>query len=305
MSGPSNPVSVATENSHAGVIHDIGYRHYDGTRQGRGYIVRSLFVQSLRGAYGLGRSAKSKVLPIALFAIMILPAAVLVAVMNILGSDAPLIPYARYAIVLQAIVSIYVAAQAPQLVSRDLRFRTMTLYFSRPLTQFDFVAAKFAAMTAALFILMAVPLTILYIGALLAKLSFGTQTKEYLLSLVGVLLFSLVLAGIGLLLAALTTRRGLGVASIIALLTISFGGTGMVQGVAQELGNERLAGWAGMFSPFTLVDGVQVWLLGAESSSVVGPPGTAGGVVFFLITLALIAASFGLLLVRYRKVVAA
>ena len=54
----------------ADVIHNIGYRHYDGPRLGRAYARRSLFSQSLRGAYGLGRSAKSKVLPMLLFAVM-------------------------------------------------------------------------------------------------------------------------------------------------------------------------------------------------------------------------------------------
>ena len=35
-------------------IHNIGYRSYDGLRLGRSYATRSLYSQSLRGAYGLG-----------------------------------------------------------------------------------------------------------------------------------------------------------------------------------------------------------------------------------------------------------
>ena len=61
-------------------IHDIGYRSYDGPRLGRSYATRSLYSQSLRGAYGLGRSAKSKVLPMLLFVVMCVPAAIMVAV---------------------------------------------------------------------------------------------------------------------------------------------------------------------------------------------------------------------------------
>ena len=53
MSEPSTPTA------RAGAIHDIGYRHYDGARLGASYIRRSLFVETLRGAYGLGRSARS------------------------------------------------------------------------------------------------------------------------------------------------------------------------------------------------------------------------------------------------------
>ena len=54
MSEPSSP------NTRTGVIHDIGYRHYDGPRLGASYIRRALYVETLRGAYGLGRSARRR-----------------------------------------------------------------------------------------------------------------------------------------------------------------------------------------------------------------------------------------------------
>jgi ABC-2 type transport system permease protein len=305
LSGPSDLVSPPRPNPGADVIHNIGYRHYDGNRLGRGYVLRSLFTQSLRSAYGLGRSAKSKILPIGLFAAMILPAVVLVAVMSLAHMTSLPVAYTQYAFVLQAVVSIFVAAQAPQLVSRDLRFRTTTLYFSRPLSRIDYVMAKFAAMASAIFVLLAVPLLVLYAGALLTKLSFGDQTLKFAAGLAGAAVLALVLAGISLLLASLTTRRGLGVATIIALLLISSAGVVTVQGVAGELGAPDIAGLVGLFSPFSLVDGVQVWLLGAQASGAAGPPGGVLGALFVVATLAVIAGSFGLLLARYRKVVAA
>ncbi|CAM5634428.1 hypothetical protein SANTM175S_07593 [Streptomyces antimycoticus] len=76
---PSMPPETVTQQR-ADVIHNIGYRHYDGPRLGRAYARRSLFSQSLRGAYGLGRSAKSKVAPMLLFAVMCMPASIIVAV---------------------------------------------------------------------------------------------------------------------------------------------------------------------------------------------------------------------------------
>ncbi|WP_163510637.1 ABC transporter permease [Fodinicola acaciae] len=287
------------------VIHNIGYRHYAGTRLGRGYVRRSLFVQSLRSAYGLGRSMKSKILPAGILALMLLPAVVIVAVMNIAHLQKLPIPYTAYAIVMQTVVSIFVAAQAPQLVSRDLRFRTTTLYFSRPLTRFDYVVAKLGAMVSALFVLMAAPLLVLFAGALLSKLPVGDQAVGLLTGLAGVLLFSLVLSVLALLLASLTPRRGLGVAIIIALLLISSAGATVVQGLAAHLGAAAVGTYAGLFSPFTLVDGIQTGLLGAQPFGDSASPGLAGGVVFALVAVAVIAASFGLLLARYRKVVAA
>lgn len=171
-------------------IHNIGYRNYDGPRLGRAYARRSLFSQSLRGAYGLGRSAKSKVLPMLLFAVMCLPAAIMVAVaVATKANDLP-VDYTRNAILMQAVIGLFIAAQAPQTVSRDLRFRTVPLYFSRPIERVDYVLAKFAAMASALFILTAAPLVVLYVGALLAKLDFADQTKGFAQGLVSVALLA-------------------------------------------------------------------------------------------------------------------
>ncbi len=70
-----------------GVIHDIGFRHYDGPRLGRGYLLRSLYVESLKGAFGLGRSAKSKVMPILLLVAITLPALIIALVAGLTSAD--------------------------------------------------------------------------------------------------------------------------------------------------------------------------------------------------------------------------
>lgn len=284
-------------------IHNIGYRHYDGARLGRAYARRSLFAQSVRGAYGLGRSAKSKVLPMILFAVMCVPAAIMVAVAIATKANKLPLEYTNYAIVTQGVIGIFLAAQAPQSVSRDLRFKSIPLYFSRPIERIDYVVAKFGAMASALFVLTAVPLLILYIGALLGKMDFATQTKGVAQGLVSVALLALLYGGLGLVMAALTPRRGFGVAAVIATLIISFGAVSTVQAIAWETGSTGVVKWLGLFSPATLIDGVQTAFLGASSNF----PGRAGpdagvGVVYLLVVLALIAGSYGVLMRRYRKV---
>ena len=136
---PTGPLGTApaerTAPSEQSRIHDIGYRTYDGVRLGRSYAMRSLYAQSLRGSFGFGRAAKSKVLPIVLFIPICAPALILVAVTVATNAhDLPL-DYTRYAVVLQAVIGLFVAAQAPQSVSRDLRFKTVPLYFSRPIVR--------------------------------------------------------------------------------------------------------------------------------------------------------------------------
>ncbi|MET9441457.1 ABC transporter permease [Streptomyces sp. NPDC006610] len=284
-------------------IHNIGYRSYDGPRLGRAYARRSLYSQSLRGAYGLGRSAKTKVLPMLLFVVMCVPAAIMVAVAVATKAKELPLEYTEYAIVMQAVISLYVGSQAPQAVSRDLRFKTVPLYFSRPIETADYVRAKYAALASALFVLTAMPLLVLYVGALLAKLDFTDQTKGFAQGLVSVALLSLLLAGIGLVVASVTPRRGFGIAAVIAVLTISYGAVSTLQAIADAQGTTDAIAWMGLFSPTTLIDGVQSAFLGAPSSYPGGVgPSSAEGVVHVLVTLGLIAACYGLMIRRYKKV---
>ena len=295
---PPPPAPPGTQ----GVIHDIGYRHYDGPRLGRSAIRRSLFVESARGAYGLGRTGRSKVMPMLLAVAMCLPALIIVVVTAVTGAPELVGGYTAYVLNLQIVISIYVAGQAPVSVSRDLRFGVTSLYFSRPLQRIDYVAAKFAALATAIFVLIATPLTILLVGALIAKLPLGDQVPGYLRAMAGGLLISLLLAGLGLTISAVTPRRGLGVAAVITVLTVLAGVQAIAQDLALSEGATTLAGYLGMLSPFTLVDGVQSALLGAETMLFVSPSGVAQGLVFALVTVLVIAGSFAALLLRYRKV---
>jgi ABC-2 type transport system permease protein len=129
-----------------------------------------------------------------------------------------------------------------------------------------------------------------------------SNTRDVALALVGAALLAVVLASFGLVVAAFTPRRGLGVAAVVAVLLVLAAVAAVVQGVASDEGNTTVAGWAGLISPFSLVDGVQVWALGAQSSAQEAPPGTYGGPVFAAAAAALVAACYGLLMLRYRRV---
>jgi ABC-2 type transport system permease protein len=304
-------------------IHDIGYRHYDGPRLGRAYVLRSLFVHNLRAAYGLGRPAKAKVMPFLLSAFMLVPASGSIAVVALSKQPRLLIGYPKYAVLLQVLIAIFLASQAPVLAARELRSHVVPLYFSRPVGRLDFVLAKYAALTTALLLLMAAPITLLYVGALVTRdqtksdfgtpdggpvagndtkpLSVGEHTLHYLGGLAGCLVFALVLAGIGLVVAAFTPRRGFGVAAVMAVYMVSSVTVLIVQGVSESTGNHALAGWAGLFTPFNLVDVVQVKLLGAQQTAPFVPPSPLGGPVAALLCVALVAGSITILSARFQK----
>ena len=97
MSSPSEP---ATTNRPAGVIHDLGYRPYGGPRLSDGQVAWSFFVTGLRNTYGLGRSGRSKVLPMIMLGMMLLPALILVGVLvqarKALDLDSQLVSYSSY-----------------------------------------------------------------------------------------------------------------------------------------------------------------------------------------------------------------
>jgi ABC-2 type transport system permease protein len=284
-----------------GVIHDIGFRHYDGPRLGRGYLIRSLYVESLKGAYGLGRAARSKILPFLMLGIMVAPAVIIAVVAGVTGADKLPVEYTQYPFILWPAISIFLAAQAPASVSRDLRFRVMQLYFSRPLSRDDYVRAKFAALASALLILVAVPVVVLYAGALLAKLPFWAQTRGGLEGLATAVLAAVILSGIGLVIAAITPRRGFGVAAIITVLLLLNITAGVLSGLAQQKANDTAAWYLDMISPIALVDGMQSWLFNTTSSTIAAPD-TLGGVVYVIVYLAVVVACYGILLVRYRRV---
>jgi ABC-2 type transport system permease protein len=291
-----------TAQPRTGAIHDIGYQHYNGPRLRRPALVRALYQDTLRGCVGLGRPVGTKLTTAFLATAMILPALVIGITVNVTHLRHLPIEYTEYVLPMQLVLSTYLAIQAPVVLSRDLRFRTVTLYFSRPLRRGDYVIAKYLALVTAVFAMIAIPLTVLYLTALLAKIPWWSQTQELLQGLAGAALFALVLSGLALVIASVTPRRGFGIAAIITTLLLLMTITGIAQGVAHYLGHQTAAGYLGMLAPFTLVDGVQVWLLGAGSGAIAGPPGTLGGPVFALGTLVMISGSLALLHLRYRKV---
>lgn len=307
MSSPSDaPAGPPSGARPSGVIHDIGYRPYSGPRLGDGAVAWALFVTGLRNCFGLGRSGRSKVLPMILFGLMLLPALILVGVLvqarDLLGLDSQIVAYSVYPLTTQLLISVFVAAQAPALISRDLRFGTITLYLARPASRTTYVLVRMASLTAATFILIAAPLLLMYAGGLLADLPVGRETELVLAALLGALLLAACLAGLASLVAALTTRRGLAVAAVIVVLLVTYTVVVTIQGISSETGHETVGQVAGIFSPYTLTQGVQVLLFDSPQSSPTPPEGGAMTALYLAATGLTLLGSVGAMLARYRKV---
>lgn len=295
------PIPIPAPAADAGVIHNIGYRSYQGPRLGRAYATRSLYVQSLRAAFGLGRSGRSKVLPMAMLGLPVLVALVIVAVEIFTGMKEPALDYPEFLSVVAVLVWIFLASQAPVLLSRDLRHHTVPLYFSRPITRADYVRAKFAAMTTAVLIVMVAPLLVLYVGALLARMDFGHHTGHLMFGLAAAVLYAVVEASLALLIAASTPRRGFGVAAIMGVLTVSNIVAGIVYGIS---GGADGANWAAMLSPSMLVQSFvnQVFGLVGGDPNTLHAPGAGGALAFAAEIVLLSAACYWFTDRRYRKI---
>ncbi len=299
-------MSSPPERRPTGVIHDIGYRPYAGPRLGDGAVAWAFFVTGLRNCFGLGRSGRSKILPMSLLAMMLLPALILVGVLvqakDLLGLDQQIVAYSTYPITTQLLISVFVASQAPALVSRDLRFRTITLYLARPGRRTTYVLVRLASLTAATFLLIAAPLLLMYVGGLLADLPVARETGRFAEALVGALLLAACLACTAALVAALTIRRGLAVTAVIVLLVVSYTVVSTVQGIALSTDHETVGEIAGVFSPYTLINGVQVFLFDVPDATPTPPAGTGMGLFSLAATALTVLGAIGAMLLRYRRV---
>ena len=294
---------MSETQSAVGVIHDLGYRRYDGPRLGRAQIIRALIWHSFRSAFGIGRGVKAKIVPILACIAMLLPA--FVNAFAVSRGNARLFGYDVYTPQLRVIVlTIFIAAQAPELVSRDLRSHVLPLYFSRPIRRGDYPLAKYIALTLALLLLIEIPLLVTYVGTIAsAKSSHAVwnETKALIPGLGVGLMWAVLIAAVGLVLASLTGRRAYatGIVAIACFLTWTLSDL-LIQAEGGMTSTSTGARLAGLFSPFNILDGVRIWL-GGTSPGEDANPGHFGP-LYGVVAVLLLAACLGGLAARYRKV---
>lgn len=304
-------MSMSTKTS---AIHNIGYRRYDGPRLERRDAAKAIYSQTLRGAFGIGRGIGGKFFPWLLTGSALLPALILVIVQASMPADPEIGPQAiiglnHYTTFIIAVPMLFIASQAPQAFSRDLRFKVLPLYFSRPVTYRDYANARLLGLWTAVSLILVAPLLLLYLGGLAVSLPFMELTAGLLGSVVSVLLLTAMLTAIGAVVASVTPRRGLGVVAIIAVLVGSYTVAQFLLAMGSLVGNEQTAAWLSVFSPVSLYEGIQSFLFqGApfnfESFTLAPIPAPAAGVTLILVALGLLYGCYQLLTLRYRKVAA-
>lgn len=262
---------MTTRESASGAIYDLGYQGYDGPRLGRSAAITTLFWDSLRASFGLGRSGRAKIIPWGLTAFMLIPAAVAAAIAALVpvGGASPF-SYDNYLFGSAPLLSLFVAAQAPELVSKDQRHRVLALYFSHALLRSDYALAKVGALAAALFIVCVLPMLVLFLGAVLAAADVAAAVGDQLGNIPQILgaplIYAVPLAALGLAIAAWTPRRAYATGAIIAVFIV----TAAVAGIVEQASQGTLGQWIPLANPFVALDGARDLLVGARNVDAVG-----------------------------------
>jgi ABC-2 type transport system permease protein len=270
------PPPPPSSSAPAGSIYDIGYRGYDGPRLGRRHAFATLFGGGVRATFGLGRSGRAKILPAFCLAFPAITALVIVA-MNAFASrfgisDMGAIPgHPDMAGSVGVFATILVAAQAPELLGRDVRYRVLSLYFSRALLREDYALAKLAALSAAVLIMLFVPHLILTVGAVLLTTdvigALGREAGRWPAILGSTVVTAVATSGVALVVAAFIARRAYATVTIFAVFIVP----GIIAAVVITLQLGEASRYLVLLDLGTVLDAANAWFFGVAPSAGVWP----------------------------------
>lgn len=291
--------------SATGEIYDLGYRGYDGPRLGRSAAIATLYWHSLRAAFAWGRSGRSKIVPWGLAAFALGPAALATAI-TALVPNGEVMPftYDNYMFGLATVLALFIAAQAPELVSSDQRYRVLSLYFSHALDRVDYALAKLAAVVTAVFIIGFAPMVILFLGRVLVAAdvpaALGDELQNVPQVVLAPLIYAVPLGSLGLGIAAWTPRRAYATGAIIAVFMVSVA----VSGVLSQVTSGRLADWTQLVNPFVVADGTRDLLVGEPNPDSAASRSDLPLWVFGVEAVMITVVAAGAVVWRYRRIAA-
>ena len=213
MTGP--PMTPQPGRQTGAEVFDLGYRHYEGLREGRARARRAIYVNGLRTTLGLGRGTMAKVLAILMFGAAMVPAVIMAVVASLLEPLADTLPsHADYYELVSLVLFLFAAIIGPELLCPDRRDGVIHLYLVRPITPTDYVAARWLALFTVTIALVYSGQLVLWIGLVLSASDPMEYLRENWLDIPRIL-------GAGLAVAAFTDRRAYAAAFVIGLFIIS------------------------------------------------------------------------------------
>ncbi len=293
-----------------GTVFDIGYQPYTGTREGRGRSRRAVLKDGIRIALGLGRPPRAKVLPwffITLLTVIGLVLALIAGAVNkyIAPGAAQtfgLPSHQDFYGIASMIVFLFAAVVAPELLCRDRREGTLSLYLVRPLTASDYLWSRWAGFLVVMLLAVWTPQLILFLGLCLGDPSpvgyLGHHGLDIPRFLGAGLAMALYTTNLSMLTASFTTRRAYASVFLIGLFLVTTPiTTGMAIGIGGTVGQ-----WLSLFSLTNMPLHINDWLFGVPSSLTKNAPARAFGTQVLVLWYLLWTVVPGAVLwARYRK----
>lgn len=298
--------------SGSGSIYDLGYQRYEGRRLGRAYAFHSLYTHGLASAFGIGRSTRSKVVPIGLFVIALVPAVIELGVTALAGDAVRPVRLNNYFSLVGVVMLLFCAAVAPELVGRDQRNHVLSLYFSRALERRDYALAKFAALMTAMLLMALAPEFLLFVGTMLVRSDPVGYLRDHLGQLGPIVasgfVVSLQVSGVALAIAAMTPRRAYATGGIVAFWFIADGLGSLIASVSNarvSLTTSQIAWthYGALLSPPLVRDGAVHWFFGTSTDGILLQANLAGW-WYVLAALAYAAVGATVVLRRYARIAA-
>lgn len=266
-------MSQATEA--AGRVFDLGFRRYEGPREGRPRAMLAVYKDGMRAAMGLGRGGRAKVFPWLFIAASLIPAVVLALIAGAVdrlafdfNAETDLPSHADYYSIASVVLLVFAATIGPELFCPDRRSGTISLYLVRPLRATDYALSRWAALLTVMVAVAWLPQVVLLAGLVLGAHEPAAYLADHWLDVPRFLLAGVVLAAwvatLATVVASFTTRRAYAAAFLVGLFVVS----AAVIGNATEVLASGTARWLALLS----IRDVPLFL----NDLVFGGPSTAG-----------------------------
>ena len=221
----------------AGTVFDIGYRSYEGVREGRARAWQTIFLDSVKNGMGIGRGGWAKFLPWLVLSPTIITGLIFAAIAAFFdqagievdtggGSNPVDLPgHDTLTGVIGFLLLIFAAFIGPELVCPDRRNRVIHLYFVRPITLFDYLGARWCAFVFLLLAVSLLPHLTLWGGLLLGVADAVDHIKENWTDIPRFVgnsaIFAVFAASFTFAVSSLTDRRMIATLIVVSVIMIS------------------------------------------------------------------------------------
>jgi len=153
-----------------GQIYDLGYTPHEGERLGRSGAMRAITKDGIKRALGIGRKARSKIIPMGLILAAMTPAVVLVGIAFVFKSELNLDStdllgsHATYFDLISTLSLLFIALAAPAVMIPDRRDNVLAVYSSRPVSAADYLIARGGSLALLMLAFLVLPQLVLYVG---------------------------------------------------------------------------------------------------------------------------------------------